>query len=44
MGGDIQVGIHDQMPVEFDMLYGNELASNHSKLTDAFGDLLVATR
>ena len=43
MDGNIKVGIHNQMPVGFDMLYGNDLASNNSKLTDAVEDVLVVT-
>ena len=33
MDGNIKVGIHNQMPVGLDMLYGNDLASNNLKLT-----------
>ena len=44
MDGNIRVGIHNQMPVGFDMLYGNDLASNNPKLTDAVEDVLVVTR
>ena len=32
------------MPVGFDMLYGNDLASNNPKLTDAVEEILVVTR
>ena len=42
--GNIKVGIHNQMPVGFDMLYGNDLAINNPKLTDAVEDVLVVTR
>ena len=44
MDGNIKVGIHNQMPVGFDMLYGNDLASNNPKLTDAVEEVLVVTR
>ena len=42
--GNINVGMHNQMSVGFDMLYGNDLASNNPKLTDAVENVLVVTR
>ena len=44
LDGNIKVGIHNQMPGGFDMLYGNDLASNNPKVTDAIEDVLVVTR
>ena len=44
MDGNIKVGIHNQMPVGFDMLYGNDLTSNNPKLTDAVEDVLDVNR
>ena len=44
MDGNIKVGIHNPMPVGFDMLYGNDLARNNPKLIDAVDDVLVVTR
>ena len=44
MDWNIKVGIHNQMPVGFDKLNGNDLASNNPKLTDSVEDVLVVTR
>ena len=44
MDGNVKVAIHNEMPIGFDMLYGNDLACNNAKLTDAVEDVLVVTR
>ena len=44
MDGNFKVGIHNEMPIGFDRLYGNDLAGNNPKLTDAVEDVLVVTR